>query len=367
MAGNTATSSFTVTVQDTTPPTITVPANITAEATSGAGAAVTFTASASDLVDGPVSVTASPASGSLFPLGTTTVTVTATDAHGNTASKSFKVTVLDTAPPSITVPANITAEATSAAGAAVSYTASATDEVDGPLAVTCSPPPGSVFPMGQTIVTVTATDSRGHKASKSFTVTVRDTTAPGITVPANITAEATSVAGAAVTFTASASDLVDGAVAVTYSPAPGSVFPLGTTTVTCTATDAHGNRATATFTVCVTCSCSGLLPPINPNGSSIFKLGRTVPVKFRLTGASAGISNLVAHLSVTTLSDGLAGNDVDTDPDYVPDGGNTFRYDASGGQYIFNLSTKSLSQGTWVLQIDLGDGVKRTVQIGLRN
>jgi len=79
---------------DTTPPVVTVPASLLLEATSAAGAVGTFQASANDDVDGPLPVTCNPASGSTFPLGTTTVTCTATDAAGNSGSASFIVTVL---------------------------------------------------------------------------------------------------------------------------------------------------------------------------------------------------------------------------------------------------------------------------------
>jgi parallel beta-helix repeat protein len=250
-SGNTATGTFTVTVRDTTPPIITSPANITAEATGPAGAVVTFTASATDLVDGTVPVSASPASGSTFPLGTTTVKLTSTDAHGNTATSSFTVTVHDTTPPTIATPANIIAEATGPTGAVVTFTASATDLVDGAVPVSALPASGSTFPLGTTMVKLTSTDAHGNTATSSFTVTVRDTTPPAIATPANLTAEATGPAGAVVTFTASATDLVDGAVPVSASPASGSTFPLGTTTVKLTSTDAHGNTATSSFTVTV--------------------------------------------------------------------------------------------------------------------
>ena len=249
---NTATRTFTVTVQDTTPPVISPPANIVAEATGPSGAAVTFTATATDLVDGNVAVNASPASGSTFPIGTTTVTLTSTDAHSNTATRTFTVTVRDTTPPVINTPANIIAEATSAAGAVVNFTAIATDLVDGYVAVNASVAPGSTFPLGTTTVTLTAVDASGNQAvPKSFTVTVRDTTPPALTLPANIVAEATSFAGARVTFVATANDLVSGACRVTYSKQPGSEFSLGVTTVTVTAKDAVGNTATGSFTVTV--------------------------------------------------------------------------------------------------------------------
>lgn len=95
-ANATASVTRTVTVRDTTAPSITgVPANITTPATGVAGAVVTYSSpTASDIVDGPVSVTCSPVSGSTFAPGTTTVHCTATDAAGNTSSVSFTVTVV---------------------------------------------------------------------------------------------------------------------------------------------------------------------------------------------------------------------------------------------------------------------------------
>ncbi len=250
-ANNTATGTFTVTVTDTTAPVITVPANIVVEATSAAGAAVTYSASATDLVSGAVAVTASKASGSTFALGTTTVTLTATDAANNTATATFTVTVRDTTKPVLTLPANLTLEATSAAGAVGNFVASATDAADPAPAISYGKTPGSVFPFGTTTVNITATDASGNVASGSFAVTVRDRTGPAITAPANVVVEATGAAGAAVTFTASAFDLVDGAVSVTATAASGSTFALGTTTVNLTATDAHGNTTAAAFTVTV--------------------------------------------------------------------------------------------------------------------
>jgi hypothetical protein len=98
---NTGTGSFLVIVRDTTPPVLSLPANIIAEGTSPAGAAVTFTATATDIVDGTDPVLCDQASGSTFPLGTTTVQCTATDTHNNTAHGSFSVLVRDTTAPQI--------------------------------------------------------------------------------------------------------------------------------------------------------------------------------------------------------------------------------------------------------------------------
>jgi len=111
---------------------------------------------------------------------------------------------------------------------------------------------------------------------------------------------------------------------------------------------------------------SGILQPIDADGLSVFKLGSTVPVKFRLVGASAGITDLVATLSVVRLTSNVTGTDIESVSTTAATTGNTFRYDASSSQYVFNLSTKSLSKGTWRLSIDLHDGVARSTTISLK-
>jgi HYR domain len=78
---------------DSTPPTLTVPADLSVPATGPNGATVTFQASATDAVDGPVPVSCTPASGSLFAIGDTRVTCTAADSSGNSASAGFTVHV----------------------------------------------------------------------------------------------------------------------------------------------------------------------------------------------------------------------------------------------------------------------------------
>jgi len=126
-----------------------------------------------------VNVLADPASGSTFPLGTTVVDLGAADSAGNIATTSFNVTVQDTTPPVISVPADLTLEATSAAGAVASFAASATDAV-GVTSLTYSTASGSTFALGTTTVTVTASDAAGNTSTGSFTITVSDTTAPAI-------------------------------------------------------------------------------------------------------------------------------------------------------------------------------------------
>jgi len=369
--GNTGHGSFRITVGDSTPPLLALPATLTAEATGPAGAAVTFTVAATDLVDGADPVHCSASSGDTFPLGSTVVQCSASDQHGNGSTGSFTILVRDTTAPVIAgLPGPQTVNATSPAGAVVTYAQpTATDLVYGTDAVVCTPASGSTFPIGTSTVTCNVHDAAGNPASASFTITVRDNRAPDFGPTPSPKAYATSTAGAVVTYTApTATDDVDGPVGVTCTPPSGSIFAPGSTTVTCTASDSSGHTATVTFAVIVTYQAptdgTFYAQPINPDGSSIFKLGSTVPVKFALTGASAGITNLVAKISVPKVSNGIEGSFVEATSTSGGDSGNTFRY--SSGQYIFNLSTKSLSQGTWAVKVDLGDGVDHTIHISLR-
>ena len=78
-----------------------------------------------------------------------------------------------------------------------------------------------------------------------------DCVPPVISVPADITTNAVDSSGAVVSYSVTATDNVDLNPAVSCTPASGSTFPVGTTTVNCTATDASGNSSTATFQVTV--------------------------------------------------------------------------------------------------------------------
>jgi predicted outer membrane repeat protein len=199
------------------------------------------------------------------------------------------------------------------------------------------------------------------------TVTVNtDETAPTFSrVPANISVEATSAAGATVKYPAATASDLCGATVVTYSKNSETVFPIGKTTVLCTATDAVGNQSTASFTVTVAYPWSGVLQPINQDGSSVFQLGSTKSVKFQLTGACASIKNLAAKFSFLKLPGSASGKVNESTSNAKASTGNLFRYDSSSGQYIFNWSTKGLSSGLYQLEIALGDGVMHTVKVSL--
>src|SRR5262249_51638915 len=88
------------------------------------------------------------------------------------ASAAAAISIVDRRAPVLSLPATASLVATSPSGAPFAYTASATDEVDGPTPVTCAPASGSVFPIGTTTVSCTTHDAAGNAASGAFTVAV---------------------------------------------------------------------------------------------------------------------------------------------------------------------------------------------------
>jgi hypothetical protein len=257
-SGNQNSCSFIVTVSDTQTPAIACPANITqATSASGCSAEVSYaTPAASDNCSGVGAVTCVPASGSTFSKGATTVTCSATDASGNNGSCSFTVTVNDTESPAIACPSNVVkGTEPNQCSAVVTYAnATATDNCPGVGTPVCSPASGSTFQKGITTVTCTVTDESGNQSAPcSFLVTVNDTEPPSMACPASITRVTdANQCSAVVTYTnATASDNCPGVGAVACSPASGSTFLKGITTVICAVTDASGNQSSCSFTVTV--------------------------------------------------------------------------------------------------------------------
>ncbi len=242
---NTVSVIITAAPPSTIPPILTVPADITTTATSVMGTVVTYTATAT-ANQGIPTISCNPSSGSTFTVGTTTVSCTATDMYGNAATKSFNVIVQpmpDTIPPTFTIPpSDQVLFSMNPTGLVVSYTVAAIDN-NGMPTVTCTPPSGSQFPIGTTTVTCTAKDAAGNTATATAHITINLQVNPLIPVlshPTNVTAEATGPSGAVVTFTLKSTG-GQGITPVTCTPPSGSQFPIGTTTVTCTAKDAAGN------------------------------------------------------------------------------------------------------------------------------
>ena len=258
---NMATCDQTVTVHDTTAPTITCPDDIMVNAPQGQcqsgpvnytalGVADNCSTSAQSVV-----VTFDPPSGSQFPIGVTSVTATATDAAGNTAQCSFNVTVNDTTPPVITCLGNITinSDADSCGASAVNYEVTATDSCSLPVTVVTTPPSGSSFPVGVTQVTATATDAADNVSTCTFTVTVVDNQPPTVQCPPMMVVNNSPGECQAlnVTYTAEASDNCEGPVNVMFTPPSGSNLPVGNNTILVKATDQAGNMATCSFLVVV--------------------------------------------------------------------------------------------------------------------
>jgi len=112
----------------------------------------------------------------------------------------------------------------------------------------------------------------------------------------------------------------------------------------------------------------GFLPPIKADGSRISKLGSNVPVKFQLTDANSNfVSSAIATISLQKYSgSNPMGDPISGTSTSAATTGNLFRYDPASNQYIFNLSTKGLSDGTWKINVTLNDGACYSVFIGLR-
>ncbi|WP_027003343.1 HYR domain-containing protein [Hugenholtzia roseola] len=189
------------------------------------------------------------AANTLLGVGSHTVSFEATDNFGNTTPCSFTVTVTDTQSPTITAPANVTVNtdlnACTASGVALG-TATASDNCT--FTITNNAP--ATFPLGNTTVTWTVTDANGLTATATQIVTVVDNQNPTITAPAalNITTDAGLCTASSVAL--GTPTAADNCTFTVTNNAP-AAFPLGTTTVTHTVTDAAGNTATATQTVTV--------------------------------------------------------------------------------------------------------------------
>ncbi|HEU4719256.1 MAG TPA: HYR domain-containing protein [Bacteroidia bacterium] len=250
--GNADTCSFTVTVTDVENPVISnTPSSISVNNDAGlCGAVVSWTPpTATDNCS--ATLTSNYNSGDLFPPGTTTVTYTATDPSGNTATSSFTVTVTDTEAPVLSCPADLSISTDSGSCVATGVilgNANATDNCSVAGVVNDAP---SSFMQGTTVVTWTATDVNGNSTTCTQNVTVTDMEAPSLVCPSDITVsvdpgscDATNV----LLGTETASD--NCAIATVVNDAPNS-FPAGTTSVTWTASDAAGNSTTCTQLVTV--------------------------------------------------------------------------------------------------------------------
>ncbi|OYX84477.1 MAG: hypothetical protein B7Y83_08125, partial [Flavobacteriales bacterium 32-34-25] len=261
-AGNIATGSKTVTVNDNIKPTITAPPaiNTTTNTACTATGVVLGTPITADNC-AVASVTNNHPS-TTYPLGSTTVIWTVTDSSGNTATANQIVTVTDNIPPTITCPANISAN-TSSNGTGDCYTtvnigtpttsdncgiASVVARVSGTVINTAT----YQFPIGNTTVNWTVTDNAGLTATCNQTITVIDNENPSISCPGNQNVNYNNNCEFSLqdyTSLATATDNCDTNLTITQSPAPGTLISTAITTVTLTARDDANRTSTCTFTV----------------------------------------------------------------------------------------------------------------------
>jgi hypothetical protein len=249
--GNSAQCQQTITVDDTTNPVITCPADITIECSASTAPANTGSATATDNCDVNPAITYSDSetAGSCPQEKTITRTWTATDDNGNYAQCAQTITVVDTTPPAISCPANITIECDESTAPANTGTATATDNCDPSPAVTYADAQN-----GRIITrTWTATDDCGNSAQCQQTITLEDTTAPVISCPANATVECDESTAPANTGSATATDNCDGTPTITYADTEtaGSCGQEKTITRTWTATDDDLNSAQCMQTITV--------------------------------------------------------------------------------------------------------------------
>ena len=259
--GNTFVASFAEpSTADVTPPAIgtgtapdgslllTVPHDITAQATSASGAVVFFTVPTAidngDPGGNPPGTLVScvPAPNTMFKIGKTPVKCTASDPFGHSSSACFNVDVSDTLAPVFSQASSLSFQA----AGATSFAVTATDAAGTTAQFSCS----SASPGQVTVAQMTGSCSI---SGANVTLTVVDLQGSVLSPTANMTVGANSGAGATVTYPLPAAmDQVDLATPVTCLPASGTVFPLGTTQVTCTTSDKASNQAQQTFSVTVT-------------------------------------------------------------------------------------------------------------------
>jgi hypothetical protein len=223
------------------------------------------------------------------------ITATATGADTLDTSEFSACQLVTSGPCTLSCPSNITTSNTPGqCGTVVNYPAPTTTGECG--TVSCVPASGTSFPVGTTTVTCTATAG----PSCSFTVTINDTQAPSITCPANVNVTAGVQGDCAVVNyeTPTVNDNCPGAT-VDCAPASGSCFPVGTTTVTCTATDVSKNSGNCSFTVEVMPASS--LSPICESFSPAEGSGS---VAVTAAGKWTAISNDPSWVTVTTGASG---------------------------------------------------------------
>ncbi len=375
-----------VIIIDTTAPTLSLPSDMTVEATSASGATATFSATATDVSPANPAVICTPASGATFPLGATLVNCSATDAANNTATGSFTVTVVDTTAPTLPVhvsPANNTFTTTALqqlidwtdstdAVSAVTYmyessyyadvngNGAFTTAASGPAPVAASEIATGGTPEGVYYWHVKAVDAAANESAwtDAWKITV-DNTAPTISIvtPTVASYSLNQVVNASYT----CSDALSGVASCVGTVANGATLDTsiaGLKTFTVTATDNSGNVTVQNVQYSVGYNSATFVAgaPVTLT-SKEFKQNSTIPVKFTIKDF---LGNPYALANATLQICKVGGSCAAPIASGGSNTGSAFRYDVSGGQYIYNLSTKSLpTTGQYTLKITI-DGNLQT-------
>jgi len=244
VGGNTANIEQKITVVDTTFPTLQIPADIVIEATSLDQNEVNLGEATSTDNGEIVSITNDAPE--FFPIGETIVTWTTVDSSNNFSSLTQLVSVIDTTAPEILPLEDVTLEASSVDANIVNLDNPIVSDIQDTTIYIIAP---DVFPIGETTVTWTAVDASNNSAITTQTVTIIDTTKPGLSIPDNQTVEASSLQATLVDIGQAEAYDITGISSIVHN-AP-DVFPLGSTLIAWTATDNHGNITTAYQTITV--------------------------------------------------------------------------------------------------------------------
>jgi hypothetical protein len=252
-----------------------------------------------------------PPPNSFFKVGSTAVNCTVNDEPACT----FNINVFDQTPPQFDCPSTFTASAPPGRNSAtVNYPLSVTDNC-AVASVSCDHPSGSTFPIGSTLVTCTAFDNAENFNRCFFFVTVFDSEAPVIRCPADVNVQPTG-SQTALVVNYPPPIVTDNQPGATFqcSPPSGSSFPVGSTRVTCTATDVDNNRSSCTFAVLVgPAPVKATIPGGKPAIEFKAKPSRKPPKPAKNPCASFSIDNNGFSTVVLTLDSIMrTGADVDS-------------------------------------------------------
>jgi hypothetical protein len=221
-------------------------------------------------------------SGSFFKMGNTVVNCTASNSLGERADAKFTITVADRVGPVVTVPSDIRVPARSNEGAIVEFSPKAVDDIYGDMPVDCAPKSGSMFHIGKTTVSCTSVDLDNNVGASAFLVEVTSDKTPNpltLVLPTAMQIIAKDPNGEKVTYAVTVKGTKDPNPVVTCAPKSGSLFPLGSTIVSCDALDVDGGWGQGTFEVNVLDGNPPTILSLKPSIDRIPADGRMYPIE----------------------------------------------------------------------------------------